>query len=62
MTVHNVNWNDFPVRYKRGCACHKVAMCTGDGEIAYQKWFIDYNMPIITQDREYVEKWVKLNN
>lgn len=59
MEKHNVNWNDFPVRYKRGCACHKTDMSeNGDGR---GKWVIDYDMPIITQDREYVEKWVRLD-
>lgn len=59
MEKYNVNWNDFPVRYKRGCACYK--RCIGDGDICIDEWYIDYDMPIITQDREYVEKWVRLD-
>lgn len=57
MEKYNVNWNDFPVRYKRGCACYK--RCVGNGDICRDEWYVDYDMPIITQDREYVEKWVK---
>ena len=41
-----VNWNDIPTMYKRGSACIK----NQDG-----KWFIDMNMPILSQNRDYVE-------
>lgn len=58
MEKYNVNWNDFPVRYKRGCACYKRSV--GDGDICRDEWYVDYDMPIITQDREYVEKWIRL--
>ena len=60
MERHNVNWNDFPARYKRGCACYKVK--TNENGTEQSKWAIDYEMPIITQDREYVEKWIRLEN
>ena len=60
MEKHNVNWNDFPVRYKRGCACYK--MNTSENEAERWKWAVDYDMPIITQDREYVERWVRQDN
>lgn len=59
MEKHNVNWNDFPTRYKRGCACYK--MNRSENEAERGKWVVDYDMPIITQDREYVEKWVRLD-
>lgn len=75
MEKHNVNWNDFPVRYKRGCACYKMNIQNTESldgkwvvnfntpivtEIGRDKWVVDYDMPIITQDREYVEKWIRL--
>lgn len=60
MEKYNVNWNDFPVRYKRGCACYKTNM--SENECEHSKWIIDYDMPIITQNREYVEKWIRLEN
>lgn len=59
MEKHNVNWNDFPTRYKRGCACYKMNRLENEAERG--KWVVDYDMPIITQDREYVEKWVRLD-
>lgn len=58
MEKHNVNWNKFPVRYKRGCACYKMNVT--ENETERSKWVVDYHMPIITQDREYVEKWIRL--
>jgi hypothetical protein len=30
-----------------------------ENETERSKWIVDYEMPIITQNREYVEKWVK---
>lgn len=60
MEKHNVNWNDFTVRYKRGCACYKMNVT--ENETNRSKWIVDYDMPIITQDREYVEKWIKSEN
>lgn len=44
-----INWNDYEPYLKRGYACYK----TEEG------WVVDYEMPLITQDREYVEKWLK---
>ena len=58
MERYNVNWNNYPVRYKRGCSCYKSTY--EENGVTRSKWFIDYNMPIITQDREYVEKWVRV--
>lgn len=45
-TEKGVNWNDVPVMYKRGVSCVKDE----NG-----KWFLDYNMPILSQDRDYIE-------
>lgn len=48
-TEKGVNWNDVPVVFKRGTACLK----NSEG-----KWELDENMPILTQDRNYLEKLV----
>lgn len=45
----NVNWNDLPTYLKRGSACKKDA----DG-----KWYIDLDMPILTQDRDYIDNLI----
>jgi len=44
-----INWNDFPTTQKRGSCCVK----NDDGQ-----WVIDEEIPIFTQDRNYVEKFV----
>jgi tRNA(His) 5'-end guanylyltransferase len=44
-----MNWNDFPTTNKRGSCCVKDE----NGQ-----WVIDNEIPIFTQDREYVEKVV----
>ena len=53
MEKHNVNWNDVETRFKRGTACFKDV--DDDG---HSFWIVDFEMPIITQNREYVEKHV----
>ena len=45
-TEKGVNWNELPVPCKRGTACKK----NEEG-----KWYIDYEMPILTENRAYVE-------
>lgn len=45
-TEKDVNWNDLPTPCKRGTACKK----NEEG-----KWYIDYDMPILTEDRKYIE-------
>ena len=46
LTEKDVNWNNLPIPCKRGTACKK----NEEG-----KWFIDYEMPILTDDRKYIE-------
>lgn len=46
MSKFNVNWNNLPTKYKRGSCCIRT---NTDG------WIIDNEIPIFTQDREYVE-------
>ena len=61
-----INWNDFPIDCKRGSCCYKRQ---AEKEIVVPKteeklmvnrseWYIDKNIPIFTQDRDYVEKWL----
>lgn len=45
----DVNWNNLPTACKRGTACKK----NEEG-----KWYIDYDMPILTDNRAYVEDCV----
>lgn len=48
-TEKGVNWSELPTYCKRGSACIKDE----NG-----KWFIDYDMPILKENRDYIEKFV----
>ena len=49
-TEKGVNWSELSVPKKRGSACRKNN----------KKWELDLNMPIIQENREYVEKLIML--
>lgn len=55
-----VNWNDFETVFKRGTACKRVPVekpvIIGDREkiISRNEWQLDYEMPILTQERNYI--------
>lgn len=65
-TEKGINWNDFPTDCKRGSCCYKrqvekVVTIHRTGEerlVNRNEWFIDKDIPIFTQDRSYVEKWL----
>lgn len=69
MLQKSVNWNDVETRYKRGVSFYKVcrmAECrkkdgtiVSDQKVERSVWVKDYEMPRITQDRAYVEKWLE---
>lgn len=47
-TEKGVNWNDLPIHKKRGSACRRHN----------KQWYLDLNMPIISDQREYIEKLI----
>ena len=51
-----INWNNLKDEEKRGTCCVKTYF-TQDGK-ERSKWVIDYNIPIFTQDRDYIEKLI----
>ena len=63
-----INWNDYPTVYKRGSCIIKIE----DGINQYDevgnicgytertKWIVDKEIPIFTQDRDYINKYVML--
>ena len=62
---HKINWNDFPTRCKRGSCCYRVMteeVITLPGKepvtAMRNRWQIDNEIPIFTQDREFVERWL----
>lgn len=59
----NINWNDFETVKKRGSCCTKTGKHTiVDIQTGEQKerliWEIDKDIPIFTQDRNYIERFV----
>lgn len=66
MTQKGINWNDYSTTLKRGSCCIKI----DDGITKYDevgnicgytqrsKWVIDNEIPIFSQDRNYVEKLI----
>ena len=64
MTQKGINWNNYATTLKRGSCCIKVddSLTEYDevgnicGYTQRSKWIIDNEIPIFTQDRNYVEK------
>lgn len=56
-----INWNDYSTTLKRGSCCIKVPVKINEGtenETVRNKWVIDNEIPIFTQDKDYVNKLV----
>lgn len=60
MLEKGLNWNDLPTWQKRGVCIKKQGYM--NGETARTKWEVDMNIPIFSQNREYVEQYVYLSN
>lgn len=63
MVEKNINWNDFETVKKRGSCCTKTGKHTViDMKTGEQKdrlvWEIDKEIPIFSQDRNYIERFV----
>ena len=65
MTQKGINFNDMPTEFKRGvCAIkreYQVSAYNKDGEQVYlnrSMWYVDKNIPIFTQDRNYIERYI----
>lgn len=66
MTQKGINWNDYATTLKRGSCCIKVDDSLTEYDevgnisdyIQRSKWVIDNEIPIFTQDRNYVEKLI----
>lgn len=61
----NINWNDLPTDCKRGACCYRqssneyVEIKPDEFiEVSRNRWIIDTNIPIFTQDRAFIEKWI----
>lgn len=65
-TEKGINWNDLETYKKRGACAVKVSLpappSSTDGAYAQpafrSKWVIDQDIPIFSQDREYVDRFI----
>ena len=63
-----INWNDYPTVYKRGgCIVKVYDVITQYDEVGNicgyterTKWIVDKEIPVFTQDRGYINKYVML--
>lgn len=61
MLEKGINWNDFPTHLKRGSCCVKKPFKINEGtdqETVRNKWVVDTEIPIFTQDKDYVNRLV----
>lgn len=52
----NVNWNDYSTSQKRGCCVVKETY--DKDEAQRSRWTVDSEIPIFTQDRDCIDKYV----
>lgn len=60
LTEKNINWNDLPPWQKRGFCINRVEHKLEIVSKIAHKWQIDENIPIFTQDRNYIDRFVFL--
>lgn len=62
-----INWNDFSIDCKRGTCCYRIVENTkvidpsDDSKflnVTRNVWVIDNEIPIFTQDRNFIERWI----
>jgi tRNA(His) 5'-end guanylyltransferase len=52
----SINFNDYPISQKRGICVVKEYYKKDEADRS--RWVIDENIPVFTQDREYIEKFI----
>jgi len=52
-----IYWDDYPTSFKRGSACYKVPELK-DGSVIRNKWKIDTEIPLFTEERIFIERWI----
>lgn len=66
MVQKGINFNDMPTEYKRGVCCYRVPresvnidFKTKERTVSVRnEWQLDFDIPIFTQDRAFIERWV----
>ncbi len=62
MLQKGINFNDMPTEFKRGVCCIKkdVKELWEEGISLRRKWCLDKEIPIFTQDREYIPRCIEM--
>lgn len=62
---HQVNWSKYPTWFKNGVAIYKqpreISHKNEDGtqsSVVRDKWIIDLEMPMVSQNPDFINKWV----
>lgn len=53
-----INWNDYPTAQRRGVCCVKSYSVRVVQNPTRPKWVVDMDIPVFTQDRTYIERFV----
>lgn len=48
----NIDFNNYPTAFRRGCAAYKVPKVVGDS--MKNKWYLNYEPPIFTKDQSFL--------
>ena len=56
-TYKHLKWENQPTKFKYGTCCVKDDVQEVNGAIR-TKWRVDYEIPVFTEDRNYVNKWL----
>ncbi|MGO4545720.1 hypothetical protein AB4Z29_13035 [Paenibacillus sp. 2TAB23] len=54
-----INWNDLPTWQKRGVCITKQDYFKDDAQRS--RWAVDLDIPIFSQDRDYINKYVNMS-
>lgn len=65
LQTHGIDWYDYPADSRIGACCYKEPMqkrVTIKGgktvKVSRNKWVIDREPPVFTQDRNFIERWL----
>ena len=70
MTQKGINFNDMPTEFKRGVCCYKTikedividVKTKKEMRLMRSNWVIDKEIPIFTQDRDYIENTFRVRD
>jgi len=59
-TQKGINWNNYDTYLKRGSCIIKEKYFVGENmDVERSRWVVDKNIPLFTEEREYIEKYLR---